>query len=105
MNSSPRTASRPPEAECRQLTVLFCNLADSTRLASQLDPKDLREVVLAYQATCVEMIQRFDEYIARYLGDGLLVYFGYPQAHKDDAHRAGRAGLGILDVMGVLHCL
>jgi class 3 adenylate cyclase/predicted ATPase len=83
--------------------VLFCDLADSTRLSSQLDPEDLREVVLAYQATCVEIIQRFDGYIAQYLGDGLLVYFGYPQAHEDDAQRAIRAGLGILDAMGALN--
>jgi class 3 adenylate cyclase len=71
--ASPHTAPRPPEAERRQLTVLFCDLADSTRLSSQLDPEDLREVVLAYQATCVEGIQRFDGYVAQYLGDGLLV--------------------------------
>jgi class 3 adenylate cyclase len=62
-----------PNAERRQLTVMFCDLADSTRLSSQLDPEDLREVVLAYQATSVEVIQRFDGYIAQYLGDGLLV--------------------------------
>ena len=83
--------------------MLFCDLADSTRLASQLDPEDLREVVLAYQATCVEVIQRFDGHIAQYLGDGLLVYFGYPQAHEDDAQRAVRTGLGILDAMGTLN--
>jgi class 3 adenylate cyclase len=82
--------------------VLFCDLADSTRLASQLDPEDLREVMLAYQATCVEVIQRLDGHVAQYLGDGLLVYFGYPQAHEDDAQRAVRTGLGILDAMGTL---
>ena len=92
-----------PDAERRQLTVLFCDLADSTRLASQLDPEDLREVVLAYQASCVEVLQRFDGHIAQYLGDGLLVYFGYLQAHEDDAQRAVRAGLGILDAMGALN--
>ena len=102
-DASPRMTPRPQEAERRQLTVLFCDLADSTRLAGQLDPEDLREVVLAYQATCVEMIQRFDGYVAQYLGDGLLVYFGYPQAHEDDAQRAVRAGLGILDAMGTLN--
>ena len=94
---------RPPEAERRQLTVLFCDLADSTRLAGQLDPEDLREVVLAYQATCVEVLQRFEGHVAQYLDDGLLVYFGYPQAHEDDAQRAVRAGLGLLDAMGVLN--
>ena len=90
------------DAERRQLTVLFCDLADSTRLARQLDPEDLREVVRAYQATCVAVIQRFDGYVAQYLGDGLLVYFGYPQAHEDDAQRAVRTGLGILEAMGML---
>jgi class 3 adenylate cyclase len=97
-------AARPiPEAERRQLTVLFCDLVDSTRLAQQLDPEDLRQVVLAYQATCVEVLQRFDGHIAQYLGDGLLVYFGYPQAHEDDAQRAVRTGLGILDAMQTLN--
>jgi class 3 adenylate cyclase len=83
--------------------VLFCDLADSTRLAGQLDPEDLREVVLAYQASCVEVLQRFDGHIAQYLGDGLLVYFGYPQAHEDDAQRAVHTGLSILDAMGTLN--
>jgi class 3 adenylate cyclase len=83
-----------PDAERRQLTVLFCALVDSTSLASQLDPEDLREVIRAYQAACAEVIQRFDGHIAQYLGDGLLVYFGYPQAHEDDAQRAVRAGFG-----------
>src|SRR6266540_6644926 len=69
---------RVPEAERRQLTVLFCDLVDSTPLAGQLDPEDLREVVRAYQRTCAEVIDRFDGHIAQYLGDGLLVYFGYP---------------------------
>ena len=87
------SAPRPPEAERRQLTVLFCDLVDSTRLSRQLDPEDYREVVRAYQAAAAEVVQRFDGYIAQYLGDGLLVYFGYPQAHEDDAQRAGRAGL------------
>ena len=93
----------PPEAERRQLTVMFCDLADSTRLASQLDPEDLREVIRAYQEASAGVIQRFDGSIAQYLGDGVLVYFGYPQAHEDDAQRAIRAGLGILDAMGPLH--
>ena len=99
----PPGTQHEPEAERRQLTVMFCDLADSTRLAGQLDPEDLREVVLAYQATCVEVIQRFDGHVAQYLGDGLLVYFGYPQAHEDDAQRAVRVGLGILDAMGTLN--
>src|SRR5262245_37041768 len=102
-DASPRHTPRPPEAERRQLTVLFCDLADSTRLAGQLDPEDLREVVLAYQAACVEVSQRFDGHVAQYLCDGLLVYFGYPQAHEDDAQRAVRTGLSILNTMGTLN--
>src|SRR6266568_6248763 len=78
------TASPPADAERRQLTVLFCDLVDSTRLASQLDPEDLREVIQAYQAACDQVVQRYGGYIAQYLGDGLLNYFGYPQAYEDD---------------------
>jgi class 3 adenylate cyclase len=92
-----------PLAERRQLTVLFCDLVDATALASRLDPEDLREVVRAYQATCAHVIQRFEGYIAQYLGDGLLVYFGYPHAHEDDAQRAVRAGVGMLAAMGTLN--
>jgi predicted ATPase/class 3 adenylate cyclase len=98
----PPTASHAPEAERRQLTVLFCDLVDSMTLASQLDPEDYRDVVQAYQATCAQVIRRFDGYIAQYLGDGVLVYFGYPQAHEDDAERAVRTGLGIVEAMGAL---
>jgi class 3 adenylate cyclase/predicted ATPase len=99
----PPDEPRAPDAERRQLTVLFCDLADSTRLAQQLDPEDLREVIRAYQAACVRVIQRFDGYVAQYLGDGLLVYFGYPQAHEDDAQRAVRTGLGMLEAMETLN--
>jgi class 3 adenylate cyclase len=76
---------------------------DSTALASQLDPEDLRAVVRAYQATCAEVIQRFDGHMAQYLGDGLLVYFGYPQAHEDEVQRAVRSGLAIVKAMGTLN--
>ena len=97
-------ATPPPlEAERRQLTVMFCDLVDSTALSGQLDPEDLRDVVHAYQQVCSEVITGFDGHIAQLLGDGLLVYFGYPQAHEDDAQRAVRTGLGILDAMGKLH--
>jgi len=92
-----------PEAERRQLTVMFCDLVDSTKLSSQLDPEEYREVVRAYQATCAEVIQRFDGHVAQLLGDGLLVYFGYPQAHEDDAQRAVRAGLEMLAALGDLN--
>jgi class 3 adenylate cyclase len=101
--ASPVMTSRIPEAERRQLTVMFCDLVDSTTLSSQLDPEDLREVVRAYQQMCSAVITRFDGHIAQLLGDGLLVYFGYPQAHEDDAHRAVRTGLGLLDAMGDLN--
>jgi predicted ATPase/class 3 adenylate cyclase len=94
---------RHPEAERRQLTVLFCDLVDSTVLANQLDPEELREVVRAYQETCAKVIARFEGHIAQYLGDGLLVYFGYPLAHEDDAQRAVRAGLGMIEAMGQLN--
>src|SRR5215470_15537584 len=96
-------ASHIPDAERRQLTVLFCDLVDSTALARQLDPEDLREVVRAYQETCAKVIARFEGHIAQYLGDGLLVYFGYPLAHEDDAQRAVRAGLGMVEAVGQLN--
>jgi predicted ATPase/class 3 adenylate cyclase len=87
------------EAERRQLTVMFCDLVGSTQLSEQLDPEDLREVVRAYQETCGKVISRFEGHIAQHLGDGLLVYFGYPQAHEDDAQRAVRSGLGIVEAI------
>jgi len=95
--------SRILDAERRQLTVMFIDLVESTKLASQLDPEDLREVVRAYQKTCTEVIERYDGYVAQLLGDGLLVYFGYPVAHEDDAQRSVRTGLGILAAMGDLN--
>jgi class 3 adenylate cyclase len=99
----PPIGPKTPDAERRQLTVLFCDLVDSTALARQLDPEDLRAVVRAYQDTCARVIARFDGYIAQYLGDGLLVYFGYPLAHEDDARRAVRAGLGMVEALGQLN--
>src|SRR5206468_6508582 len=95
----PPLESHIPEAERRQLTVMFCDLVESTKLSSQLDPEEYRDVVRASQSACTEVIQRFDGHVAQLLGDGLLVYFGYPQAHEDDAHRAVRTGLGILTTM------
>src|SRR6266511_6301918 len=95
--ASAPVAPRVPEAERRQLTALFCDVVDSTVLARQLDPEDLREVVRAYQEACAKVIARFEGHIAQYLGDGLLVYFGYPLAHEDDAQRAVRAGLGMVE--------
>ena len=93
----------PPEAERRQLTVMFCDLVGSTDLSGKLDSEDLREVVRAYQETAAEVIARYEGYIAQYLGDGLLVYFGFPVAHEDDPHRAVYTGLGIAEAMARLN--
>jgi predicted ATPase/class 3 adenylate cyclase len=88
--------SHPAEAERRQITVMFCDLVNSARLSSLLDPEELRELVHAYHGAAGREIARFDGHVAQYLGDGMLVYFGYPRAHEDDAHRAVRSGLAIL---------
>ena len=99
----PPRERRSPDAERRQLSVVFCDLVDSTKLSSQLDPEDYREVVRAYQATCTGVIHRYEGHVAQLLGDGLLVYFGYPQAHEDDAQRAVHTGLGIIEAIGALN--
>jgi len=98
MRAVPREAG-----ERRQLTVQFIDLVGSTTLSQQLDPEELREVIQAYRETCAAIIGRFDGHLAKYLGDGLLVYFGYPQAHEDDAPRAVRAGLGIVAALPQLN--
>jgi len=85
------------EAERRQLTVMFCDLAGSTELSQQLDPEELREINRFYQDACKEAIERYEGYVARYMGDGVLAYFGYPQAHEDDAERAVYAGLSVVE--------
>jgi class 3 adenylate cyclase len=100
---TPQTLDAQREAERRQLTVMFCDLVGSTALSAHLDPEELREVVRAYQETCTTVIRRYDGHIAQHLGDGLLVYFGYPQAHEDDAQRAVRAGLEILPGLAPLN--
>ena len=93
----PRTDAPPGgEAERRQLTVMFCDLVGSTALSQRLDPEDLREINRAYQDACKAAIERYEGYVARYMGDGVLAYFGYPQAHEDDAERAIHAGLAIV---------
>src|SRR5215472_8183069 len=79
--------------ERRQITVMFCDVVDSTPLSTRLDPEDLREVLGAFQNCVAETVGRYDGFVARYMGDGILAYFGYPQAHEDDAERAVRAGL------------
>lgn len=101
----PATAKSPalqPEAERRQLTVMFCDLVGSTPLSEQLDPEDLREIIRSYQDACAGAISRFEGYIARYVGDGLLVYFGFPRAHEDDAERAVHSAFGILSAVDKL---
>ncbi len=99
----PRTAwSGDDTAERRHLTVLFCDLVGSTALAGNLDPEELREVIRDYQAAAGAVIERYDGHIAQYLGDGILVYFGYPTAHEDDARRAVHAGLEIVGALGEL---
>ncbi|MCZ6758810.1 MAG: AAA family ATPase [Gemmatimonadetes bacterium] len=90
------------EAERRQLTVMFCDLVGSTELSQKLDAEDLREVNRAYQDACKAAIERYEGYIARYMGDGVLAYFGYPQAHEDDAARAIHAGLDVVEAVGDL---
>ena len=93
----PEPTSTIGEAERRQLTVMFCDLVGSTSLAEHYDPEDLSDIVRAYQDACAGVVSRYEGYVARYMGDGMLVYFGYPRAHEDDAERALRAGVEILE--------
>ena len=102
VQSGPVTSAASGEAERRQLTVMFCDLVGSTELSRQFDPEDLQTIITSYQAACNAAIERFDGYVARYMGDGMLVYFGYPVAHEDDAERAVRAGLGIIEEVALL---
>jgi class 3 adenylate cyclase len=100
-----RTVSRreAQEAERRQLTVMFCDLVGSTALSTRLDPEDLRELITSFQNCCRQAIKPYEGFIARYMGDGMLVYFGYPQAHEDDAERAVRAAIDIVRSMSGLN--
>jgi class 3 adenylate cyclase/predicted ATPase len=91
-----------PSAERRHLTVMFCDLADSTRLSAQIDPEDMGDVIRAYQDAVSDAVRRFDGFIAKFMGDGVLVYFGYPNAQEKDAERAVRTGLAILDALPAL---
>jgi class 3 adenylate cyclase/predicted ATPase len=105
---SARSAASAPtslptaDAERRQLTVMFCDLVGSTALSTRFDPEDLREVIGAYHRAVAEIVAGFDGFVAKYMGDGVLVYFGYPQAHEDDAERAVRAGLALIDAIAGL---
>ncbi|MGH6943517.1 MAG: adenylate/guanylate cyclase domain-containing protein, partial [Geminicoccaceae bacterium] len=99
--ASPAASTARP-AERRHLTVLFCDLVGSTELSARLDPEDLRDVIGAYQAACAAVIAGLDGHVARFLGDGVLAYFGWPRAHEDDAERAVRAGLAMAADVGRL---
>ena len=98
--ASPQPALTEPKpqdtAERRQVTVMFSDLVGSTALSTRMDPEDLRELITAYQKCVAETVRRFGGFVAKYMGDGVLVYFGYPQAHEDDAERAVRAGLELI---------
>lgn len=90
-----RPAAVKTGAERRQLTVLFCDLVGSTELSARLDPEDMGVVIRAYQECCADVIRRWDGHVAKYQGDGVLAYFGWPEAHEDDAERSVRAGLDL----------
>jgi class 3 adenylate cyclase len=94
----PQTAA----AERRQLTVMFCDLIGSTELSQRLDPEDLRDAIGAYHCCVADTVARFGGFVAKYMGDGVLIYFGYPQAHEDDAEQAVRAGLALVDAAGMI---
>jgi len=101
----PAVAHSPDGAERRHVTVMFCDLVGSTALSGGMDPEDLREIISSYQKCVAETVRRLDGFVARYMGDGVLVYFGYPRAHEDDAERAVRAGLELIPaVTGVQSC-
>jgi class 3 adenylate cyclase/predicted ATPase len=100
--TSVAAATAQATAERRQLTVMFCDLVGSTALSARLDPEDYREVIAAYHGAVADVVSSFDGFVAKYMGDGVLIYFGYPQAHEDDAERAVRAGLDVVDAVACL---
>src|ERR1700731_780890 len=101
--SVPPPAPAPAQAERRQLTVMICDLVGSTALSTGMDPEDLRVVIASYQNRCSAAVRHYDGFVAKYMGDGILVYFGYPRAHEDEAERSVRAGLDIVDAMAELN--
>ena len=101
-SAEPAAGPTSNEAERRQLTVMFCDLVGSTPLSTRFDPEDLREIVGAYHRCVADTVGRFGGFVAKYMGDGVLIYFGYPEAHEDDAERATRAGLAVIDAVGRL---
>jgi class 3 adenylate cyclase len=100
--AAPIEPSGAAAAERRQVTILFCDVVGSTELATRLDPEDLREVLDAYRRCVAEVLARFGGFVAKYMGDGVLAYFGYPQAHEEDTEQAVRAGLAIVEAVGRL---
>ena len=100
--SVPQAASLADDGERRQLTVMFCDIVDSTPLSMRFDPEDLREIIRVFQDACVAAIERYDGFVAQHLGDGLLIYFGYPRAHEDDGLRAVHAGLAVIEALRAL---
>jgi class 3 adenylate cyclase len=100
--SATPSASPEDRAERRQVTVMFSDLVGSTALSARMDPEDLREVISAYQKSVAETVQLFGGFVAKYMGDGVLIYFGYPQAQEDNAERAVRAGLELVAAVGAL---
>jgi class 3 adenylate cyclase len=100
---APAAVAAVAEAERRQLTVMFCDLVGSTALSTGMDPEDLRDVIASFQSRCSAAIRHYDGFVAKFMGDGILVYFGYPRAHEDEAERSVRAGLDIVDAMAELN--
>src|SRR6202051_2481707 len=100
--SSPPSATPEDRGERRQITVMFSDLVGSTALSARMDPEDLRDVISAYQKCVAEIVRRFGGFVAKYMGDGVLVYFGYPEAHEDDAERAVQAGLELIAAVTAL---
>jgi len=99
VTAAPSDRPAPAEAERRQLTVMFCDLVGSTALSARLDPEDLREIISGYHRCCTELVERNGGFVAKYMGDGILAYFGYPKAHEHDAERSVRAGLALVEAV------
>jgi class 3 adenylate cyclase len=103
VSSAPAAVAAAPDAERRQLTVMFCDLVGSTALSTGMDPEDLCDVIASFQSRCSASIRHYDGFVAKYMGDCILVYFGYPRAHEDEAERSVRAGLDIVEAMAELN--
>ena len=100
--TAPAVGGSFDEGERRQLTVMFCDIVDSTALSLRYDPEELREIIRSFQDSCVGVVERYQGFVAQHLGDGLLIYFGYPRAHEESSERAVHAGLGIIEAVGAL---